>query len=354
MKHSILLNFICITYLLITGCTAEAKQKRPRYLFKIATLAPDRSIWIRSYNEMSKEIMAATNGEVGFKSYPSGIQGDEKTVIRKIRIGQLQGGGFTQVGMTMICKDSLVLQLPHVFTSYEEFKYVFDKMRPIFEDQCRENGYEILGWPHLGFIYLFSKDRVVDLPTLKSSKPWLIEDDILSKAMFDVVGVTGVSAQIGDVLTALRSGLIHTVYAPPIGMITLQWYTGVSTRLDAKGIFSYGAFALNKRNWDKLPEGYQKTIRKICDGRFEEINNKVRAENRDALGILDKKKIITISPTEQGLRDFAITSEKVADRLAGDVFAKESLRLMQSYLKEFRDRNSKEESPAKEPEQKKG
>jgi TRAP-type transport system periplasmic protein len=34
---------------------------------------------------------------VVFKFYPGGVSGDEKDVIRKMRIGQLHGAGFTGV-----------------------------------------------------------------------------------------------------------------------------------------------------------------------------------------------------------------------------------------------------------------
>jgi TRAP-type transport system periplasmic protein len=325
-----------VIFTALFAANATFTMEPAKYNFKLATLAPDRSVWIETYDAISDEILAKTNGEVKFKCYSGGIQGDEPTVIRKMRIGQLQGAGFTGTGLSQICKDSLVLQLPHVFRSYEEFDYVFRKMSPLLESQCRDNGYEVLGWPHLGFVYLFSKDVVQDIQSLRTAKPWLVENDTISKAMFEVAGITAIPAQIGDVLTGLRSGLIHTVFSPPVGMITLQWFTRVKHRLDIKGMYYFGTFVVVKKNWEGIPLEFQNEIKKICNTHFVTLNDQVRELNADALRIMGEKQVKTIPITQKGLEEFQRTSTMVADQLAGNSFAPQSLSLMQTLLSEYR------------------
>ncbi len=325
---------IAISLMMTTSRVVAAKHN-----FKIATLAPDRSVWINAYDEIAREVAAATNGDVKFKCYPGGVQGDELTVIRKMRIGQLHGAGFTGTGLANICRESLALQLPHTFKSYAEFEYVFERMKGRLENVCRTNGYEVLGWPDLGFVYMFSQDRVTDVDTLRSAKPWLIEDDIISKAMFQTAGISGVPAQIGDVLTALRSGLMRTVYAPPVGMVTLQWFTGVKYRLDLKGMYSFGTFIVAKKRWDSLPADVQKEIKQICSASFDKLRTKVHAQNEEALTVLGSKGIETYSPTTDGLQQFEQTSQKVAENLVGNTFSAESLKMVRELRAEYRAKN---------------
>ena len=333
---------IIIFTLVILGTTytfAKTGKKSSKYQFKIATLAPDRSVWLNTYKAMADEIFDATAGEVKFKCYPGGIQGDEVTVLRKIRIGQLQGSGLTGNGLAMICQDSLVFQLPILFRSEEEVDFVFSKMIPLFAAQCKENGFEVLGWPHLGFSYLFSKNDIQDIPSLRASKPWLLENDIISKAFFNASGVSAVPANVSDVLTGLRSGLIHTVFSPPVGMISLQWFSRIESRLDLKLIYSFGAFVVTQKKWNRVPRDIQEKIKGISQKHFDELNSKIRQQNHEALLVMEKKKIKTVSPSPQGLEEFHKISGKVADQLAGNSFSRKSLSLMNSLLSEFRKNN---------------
>ena len=67
------------------------------FIIKFATLAPDGSTWMNVIRELNKEIQEKSNNRLKFKIYPGGVSGDEKDVIRKIRIGQLHSGGFSGV-----------------------------------------------------------------------------------------------------------------------------------------------------------------------------------------------------------------------------------------------------------------
>ncbi|MFZ2041424.1 MAG: TRAP transporter substrate-binding protein DctP, partial [Desulfobacterales bacterium] len=60
-------------------------------VFKIATLSPEGSFWMEKMREGGHEVARQTQGRVQFKYYPGGVMGDDKAVIRKMRIGQLQG-----------------------------------------------------------------------------------------------------------------------------------------------------------------------------------------------------------------------------------------------------------------------
>ena len=71
-------------------CLASAVQAAPKTI-KFATLAPDGTTWMNSMREFSKEVENKTEGRVKFKIYAGGTQGDEKDVVRKMRLGQLQG-----------------------------------------------------------------------------------------------------------------------------------------------------------------------------------------------------------------------------------------------------------------------
>ena len=340
---------LCLVLASNTDSFAKDRKRSSKHLFKIATLAPDRSVWMNTFRSMADEILEATNSEVKFRCFPGGVQGDEATVLRKIRIGQLHGSGLTGTGLSLICKDSLVFQLPIVFRNQEEIDFVFPQMLPLFKAQCEASGFHVLGWPHLGFSYLFSTSDVRDISSLRSAKPWLLENDVISKVFFDTAGVSAVSADISDVLTGLRSGLIHTVFSPPVGMISLQWFSRINYRLDLKLIYSFGAFVVAKKKWNRIPKDMQQKIDEISQRHFAELNKKTHEQNQDALQVMERNRIQTVYASQQSLDKFEQISSKVANRLAGNTFSNESLSLLRSLLSEFRKRNSQDEQPVRKP-----
>ena len=67
---------------------------------KLAMLAPERSVWDTEFKAMAKDTRSATRNGVALRVYPGGVQGDEPTVVRKMRIGQLQGGSSSREAST--------------------------------------------------------------------------------------------------------------------------------------------------------------------------------------------------------------------------------------------------------------
>ena len=70
----------------------------------------------------------------------------KKDVIRKMRIGQLHGAGFTGVGLGAILPEVRVLDLPFLFDTDEEIQYVYEKMNAYFISRYEDKGYVLLGW----------------------------------------------------------------------------------------------------------------------------------------------------------------------------------------------------------------
>ena len=75
--------------LLILTCLFYSFQVHAVTL-KIATLAPDGTGWMKAMRTAVKDIDEQTGGRVKVRFYPGGVMGNERSVLRKIRIGQLQ------------------------------------------------------------------------------------------------------------------------------------------------------------------------------------------------------------------------------------------------------------------------
>src|SRR5207237_7378162 len=99
---------------------------------KFATLAPEGSTWMKVMHEAAQEVEDKTKGQVKFRFYAGGVSGDERDVVRKIRIGQLHAAGFTGLGLGMIAPAVRVVDSPFLVASTEEADLLTKTFEPEF------------------------------------------------------------------------------------------------------------------------------------------------------------------------------------------------------------------------------
>ncbi|HLP16202.1 MAG TPA: TRAP transporter substrate-binding protein DctP, partial [Bacteroidota bacterium] len=116
-------KIIFIAAALLLAVRLDAQQ----FTIKFATLAPEGSTWINIMKEYDAAIRKESGGRLGFKIYAGGVAGDEKDVLRKIRMNQFQSAGITGVGMGEIAKEVRVLDMPFLFKNHAEVDYVMNK-----------------------------------------------------------------------------------------------------------------------------------------------------------------------------------------------------------------------------------
>ena len=112
---------------------------------KIATVAPDGTAWMREMRAGADAVKQRTEGRVELKYYPGGVMGDPDTVLRKIKIGQLQGGAFTGGEISGVAPDAQLYSLPFLFRDQAEV----DAVRAKLDDRVRAN-FEAGGFVALG------------------------------------------------------------------------------------------------------------------------------------------------------------------------------------------------------------
>ncbi|MFO7592914.1 MAG: TRAP transporter substrate-binding protein DctP [Pseudomonadota bacterium] len=306
--------------------------------FKIATIAPDGTSWMKAMRDGAKKIQERTDGRVKFRFYPGGIMGNDKSVLRKMRVGQLHGGAVTGGGLAQIIPEALVYSLPFQFRSYAEIDYVRKRMDPVLLDRLQEAGYVGFGISEGGFAYLMSDDPITDNDVLKGQKVWIPEGDIISRSAFEALGVSPISLPLTDVLTGLQTGLINTVEATPTGAIALQWHTRVKYLTDNPLMYIYGTLVLKQRTFEKLSDADRKVVSTVMEEIFERLNRQNREDNDSARAALQEQGITFVKSDAETLKLWRQTSGKAMDQLVRDnkLFDAEIHQQLQQHLRTFR------------------
>ena len=150
-----------------------------------------------------------SNGEVSFRIYSGGAFGDEKDVLRKMRFGQVNSAGITGMGLGEILPEIRILELPYLFNNYNEIDYIKEKYFDRFAERFEEKGFVLLGWAEVGFVYIFTRDRVNNFDDmLKLKRMWVWEGDPLAEATFKEIGVNPIQLPLTDVFTSDRKSVV--------------------------------------------------------------------------------------------------------------------------------------------------
>jgi TRAP-type C4-dicarboxylate transport system substrate-binding protein len=306
------------------------------FTLKFATLAPEGSAWMNTFEQVKKEVLAATGGRLQMKVYPGGVLGEEKDVLYKIKVGQVDGAGFIGYGIGKICPDARALMVPFMFDNYEEVDSAFGKMTPYLEEHCLQNGFVALGWTEIGFSYLYSTQPVRSVEDLKRAKPWSIPNEQLLTELFKAGNISTIPVPVSDVLTALQTGLIETFFSPPLAAVAMQWYSKVKYWNDLRLAYTFGGLFVSKKSWDKLPEDIKSKVLEICHRRMKELTLQVRKSNEDAIKVIASSGVQTVHSSEADIQTFLAIRDNGLVALKDVVFSSKALDMVQKYRGEYK------------------
>lgn len=335
-KSFYIVKTVFLTTVLLAGLSSSVFAEK-KHIIKFSTLAPEGSSWMKSMRNFSGKIKKATDGNVAFKFYPGGVSGDEKDVIRKMRIGQLHGAGFTGVGLGTILPEVRVLDLPFLFQSDKEVDHVYQAMNDYFEKRFEEKGYILLGWVPVGWVHFFSKQSIRTVANLRASKPWLWEGDLLVEQAYSGMNVQPIPLSITDVLLSLQTGMVDTVYSSTQGALVLQWFTKVKHISRLRMGYATGGVLISKKKFKKLPREYQELIRKIGAECMKDLVEVIKADNVKAEKVLENNGIKWIPhPGPEDLKMFHQAGVIARKNLSGKMFSSELLDKVLGHLEEVR------------------
>ncbi|MFO1518254.1 MAG: TRAP transporter substrate-binding protein DctP [bacterium] len=312
------------------------KTQAAEHEIKFSVLAPEGSTWVNMMKEMDKELQTASGGKLAFKIYAGGVSGDEKDVIRKMRIGQIHAAGLTGVGLGDIVPSVRVLELPMLFKNYQESDYVKSKLQKEFETQFDQKGYVLLGWAEAGFVNIFSNKPIKSKADMAGTKWWAWEGDPLVKAMYETLGIVPTPLALPDVLTSLQTNLIDAVYGPPLGVIALQWFTKTKYMTDLNLANSTGALVMSKAEFAKLPPDLQALLKTTAAKYSGKLIQAIRQDNARSVDTLKKNGIqmVPVAPADKA--ELEKISLEVRPKLVGKLYSQDLLNRVQGYIDEFR------------------
>lgn len=269
--------------------------------FKVATLSPEGSFWMVEMRKAADIISEKTEGRVKFRFYPGGVMGNDAAVLRKMRVGQLQGAALSGGTLTRYAPDTQIYNVPLLFNNYAEVDHVRKHIDAELEQAFEKAGFVNFGMAEGGFAYVMSKNPIATTDELAKNKIWAPGDDPAAQAAAETFNFSPVPLSIGDVLTGLQTDLINTVTTSPVAAIALQWHTQIRYITDLPLAYFYALMVIDDKAFAKVAPNDQKIVREVMRTAFVNIGKQNRKDNDSAFGVLKNQGITMIQPNEAQL-----------------------------------------------------
>lgn len=277
-------RFAALLFLCLIAAPLQAQQT-----LRIATLAPDGSGWMKELRIAAAEVKTGTQGRVEVKFFPGGVMGSDAVVLRKMKLGQLQGGVLTSSELSEVYPDAPIYSLPFALRDWDQAARVRTRIDPLLAKGFEQRGLKMLGAANVGFAYMMGSKPIRSRADMGKIKLWVPQNDEIALRTFKIGGVSPVPLPLGDVFTSLQTGLVDTVANTPSGAVALQWHGRAKHIVDLPLSFVVGYMVLDLRAFQKLSPADQVLLIKAFNAAGARMDAAARRDNESALAAMRKQ-----------------------------------------------------------------
>ncbi len=328
-----LLGALLVCLSMICGAPALAADKQLR----IGTLVPKNSLYHRQLMELGEVWRTAQGGKSKYLVYPDGSQGGEAEMVRRMRIGQLQGALMSVVGLREIEASVAAMQnMPMLFRSWEEVDYVREKIRPVMEKKFFDKGFVVLAWGDAGWVRFFSKEAAFRPDDFKRMKFFAWGSETEQQDIMKSLGYTPVPLETGDILPAIQTGMISVVPSTPYFALASQVYSTAPNMLEINWAPIVGALVITRKAWDDMSPEVQTAMRVASDKAGVNLRAQARLEVDEAVAAMTKRGLIVNKPSAEQMREWNDLADKLYPRIRGHMVPADTFDEVMRHLKAYR------------------
>jgi TRAP-type C4-dicarboxylate transport system substrate-binding protein len=283
------------TLLLAIACLAAPRAQSAA--LKLATVVPDGSVWDKALKQMASDWNQATGGRVGVTIFSGGSQGDEPTVLRKMRLNSLQGASLTVVGLGTIDWSFNVFNVPFFFASYDELNAVLDKLTPLLKQRAEAKGFVLVHWGSGGWLQVFSKKPIQNVADLKAMKLYTSGGDDKMTQLYKANGYQPRAMAMTDIMTGLTTGMIEAVPTTPLAAMLFQWYRQTPNMIDIGLAPVIGATVVSRKTWNKIPAADRPKLLAAAAGVQKRLEADVPKQDAAAIAAMKKSGLTVTEAT---------------------------------------------------------
>ncbi len=303
---------------------------------KIGSSAPEGSPWDLALDAMATEWAEITDNRVQVRIYPGGSVGNEADVLRKVRIGQLQGAVVTLGGLTSISSDMLIFCLPLFIRNDTELDYVLDIMQPELLNIIEDKGFSLIAWQTAGWVRPFAKKPVLYPEDLKAFKLALPIDNAAFIQAWKSIGYHIVQITSNEYMTALQTGMVEALINPPLVTASFQWFALANHMCEIDLAPLVGGLVIDNRVWSRIPEEYRSKLLQAAHDTIYPLHDATAGLTEQAIRLMEENGLVSYSVDEEVMTAWITDLTRSYNRIIGVSIDPDFFSEMEAHLESFR------------------
>jgi TRAP-type transport system periplasmic protein len=296
---------------------ASASARAEPIVLRFGTVAPDGTAWARIAKQTSTALADATSGQVVSKWYFGGIAGDEMQMLERMKKDQLDG----IVSAGMLCErlspSMRVMRMVGLFQTRDESAYVAGRLKPLFDEDFRKQGFVNLGDVGIGPDMIFSRAPIHDMDELRRAKLWTWSLDEVFVATWPLLGMRVVPLPIDQAYRAYENHVVDGFVAVPTAALGFQWSTEARYVTDLRMAFLRACILISTRSFDPLPLEARTALLTSSAKGMRQLEELGRSQDEQLLGGLFAKQGLKSVPTTEAFRaDFFAQARAAREQIA--------------------------------------
>ena len=324
--------------ILAGGVVHEAAAQAP-LIVRMATLVPEGSSWHLVLKETLEKWKTISGGRVVVRLYPGGVAGDDPDVVRKMRLGTLNAGVLTEVGVAEIDKSVYALGVPLMYDSYEEVYYVLEKMQPRLEASLEAKGFIVLNWADGGWVHFFTQKPVAVPDDLRGLKLFSWAGDSAAVEIWRSARFNPVPLPSTEIATALQTGLVNALGAPPQVAVISQFFNYARNMTELHWQLLLGATLITKSTWEKIPADLRPAMLEATREAGRRLQQEVRQSEAKDVEAMKKRglNVVPVSPKQRA--EWYKLTEAMYPKIRGEIVPADAFDAALRYRDEYRKRS---------------
>src|SRR5215472_5691107 len=304
---------------------------------RFATLAPRGSLYHRVLLEVGDAWRHATGADAGFTVFTDGVQGDELDIVRRMRIGQLNGAMISVVGLNGIEPGVTALQyMPLMFRSWDEVDAASLKLRPLLEQRMAARGFVVLYWGEAGWVRFFSRTEAVRPADFQRMKMFAWSGTPQQVELMRALGYRPVSLETADILPGMQTGLIDAVPVIASWALAAQLDAIAPHMLDMRWVPIVGAAVMTREAWEGISPAGQAAVRAAAARAGEALRAERERADQAAIAALRGRGLkVHVAPAE-AQAEWQQLVAAAYPRIRGGMVPADVFDLVQRSLADFR------------------
>jgi TRAP-type C4-dicarboxylate transport system substrate-binding protein len=268
---------------------------------------------------MGQEWREATDGQVNLRVYPGGVVGDERDMIRKMRIGQIQGAAITSEGLTEVNPQYSVFFIPMLYQDFSDLDMLYERLGNDLVSNSEKNGFKVLMMVDVGWVYWFTSELIRTPEDLRRQTIFSWAGDYRTAALWGKSGFHVVPLAMTDMLSGLQTGMVNAMAFNPMYVLSQQSFGITKYMLDMKWGSLSAAVVLDIRTWNRIDPKYQVKMEEIAKNISADFQKKNRVESDKAIDAMKEYGLTVTKPTESEFEEWKSLVEKMYPFIRGQV-----------------------------------